>query len=484
MKRIFAVIAGLLLFISCSQIDDIAVWNKSVDVETRVAAVEELCAVVNTNVTSLQTIINVVQGGDTVESVAPVVVDGKEVGYVITFSRYGTVTIYHGRNGEDGEDMPIPEISVRKDVDGVYYWTLDGEWLTDESGNKIKAEGRDGKDGTPGTPGSSGVDAVTPEFRIVAGYWEVSYDEGATWIQLGKATGEDGEDGESFFLDVTNEDGKLTIILKDNTVLEIPYSTTFGVEFSQTDDIPIVVGKSVTIDYTVHGYGEEYEIEVLCYDGWNAEVISQVASTGKIVVTCPSEETKRKKVAVFVSAEDGTAKMTTLTFEYEYVKGNNYIIYFSTDGKVITPYASNIFGANILSNKYDGYGLITFDGDVSKIGDSAFYNRTKLKEIRLPDTVVSIGKSAFEGCTGLVGTLELPSGITEIDDEAYRGCSGLVGDLIIPEPVKKIGDYAFNGCTGFEGILVINSQITEIGDEAFACPVSSKAPVKLNFSKI
>jgi hypothetical protein len=56
--------------------------------------------------------------------------------------------------------------------------------------------------------------------------------------------------------------------------------------------------------------------------------------------------------------------------------------------------------------------------------------------------------------------------------------------LIIPEPVKEIGEYAFYGCTGFMGILVLNSQVTEIGDEAFAAPVTSAAPVKLNFSKI
>lgn len=505
MKRLLTAIAGVILFASCSQYDDIAVWNKSIDVESRVAALEVLCKEVNTNVASLQTIVSAIQEGDYIKSVTPLEEQGDVIGYVITFAESGSVIIYHGRNGKDGEngkdgqdgkdgkdgedgkdgkDMPIPEISVRKDVDGVYYWTLDGEWLTDESGNKIKAEGKDGADGSDGEPGLPGNDAVTPEFRIVDGCWEVSYDHGVNWLRLGKATGEDGKDGESFFSEVKDEDGKLVIILKDETVLEIPYSASLNIKFSQVKDIPIVVGKTVTVEYEVSGYGSDYDIEILCYDGWDAEVISRVASTGKIIISCPAFETERKKVAVFVSAEDGTAKMTTLTFKYEYVKGNNYIIYFSTDASVVTPFKSDVFGANILSNTYDGYGLITFDGDVCEIGDEAFYNRAKLKEVRLPDTVTSIGKSAFEGCSGLAGKLDFPSGITKIGDEAFSGCSGLVGDLIIPEPVKEIGEYAFYGCTGFKGILVLNSQVTEIGDEAFAAPVTSAAPVKLNFSKI
>ena len=450
--------------LSCSQYDDIAVWNKSVDLEARVSELERLCGELNANITSLQIIVNAINDGDYITSVAPVVVNGSELGYVITFAKSGSITLFHGQNGSDAD---IPIIGVRKDVDGIYYWTLNGDWLTDDAGNKIRAEGKDG-----------------PELRITDGYWEVSYDSGVTWTRLGKATGEDGKDGESYFADVRDEDGKLVIVLKDSTVLEIPYGTSLSINFPQTKNIPIVVGKTVTLDYEVKGYGSSYEIEVLCYDGWDAKVMSQVASTGKLVVSCPADETERRKVVVFVSSEDGTTKMETLTFKYDYVQGNNYLIYFSTDGKVITPYATDVFGAKILSNKYDGYGLITFDAEVTSIGTKAFYQKSTLKEIRLPDSVTSIGNSAFYSCTGLAGSLNLPPDLTLIDDMAYSGCKGFEGDLIIPEPVMKIGASAFSGCTGFEGILVINSNVTQIGDKAFAAPVSGSTHVKLNFSKI
>ena len=89
----------------------------------------------------------------------PIVEDGKEIGYTITFSKSGTVTIYHGQdgkdgkdgkdglNGQDGKDGSTPTVGVRQDSDGVWYWTLNGEWLLDEQGNKIRAVATDGQNG-------------------------------------------------------------------------------------------------------------------------------------------------------------------------------------------------------------------------------------------------------------------------------------------------------------------------------------------------
>ncbi len=48
-----------------------------------------------------------------------------------------------------------------------------------------------------GSTGSPGVDGITPKFKIENDYWFVSYDEGETWENLGKATGEKGDTGET-----------------------------------------------------------------------------------------------------------------------------------------------------------------------------------------------------------------------------------------------------------------------------------------------
>ena len=72
-------------------------------------------------------------------------------------------------------------------------------------GKATGADGQDGQNGTDGKDGQDGQDGkdgVTPQLKIEDGYWYISYDNGTTWTQLGKATGEDGKDG------IDGEDGK------------------------------------------------------------------------------------------------------------------------------------------------------------------------------------------------------------------------------------------------------------------------------------
>ena len=46
-----------------------------------------------------------------------------------------------------------------------------------------------------GIPGEDGIDGHTPSLKIENDYWYISYDNGESWTQLGKATGEDGKNG-------------------------------------------------------------------------------------------------------------------------------------------------------------------------------------------------------------------------------------------------------------------------------------------------
>ena len=77
----------------------------------------------------------------------------------------------------------------------------------------------------------------------------------------------------------------------------------------------------------------------------------------------------------------------------------NEIWYTSSDSSVVTPYKTNGFGANIISNTYkNGKGVIKFDGNVTTIGESAFYRCKALTSIIIPNSVTTIGESAFTGC--------------------------------------------------------------------------------------
>ena len=248
MKKLLtlAVMVTSLVLSSCKYDDD-DIWNSVHGLEDRVAKLEELCKQMNTNISSLQTIVTALQNNDYVTGVTPVMQSGKEVGYTITFSKSNPITIFHGKDGQngmdgtDGKDGTTPTIGVKQDVDGIYYWTLDGDWLTDERGDKIKAEGTDGKDGadgengSDGTDGTNGKDGITPQFKIENDYWFISYDNGDTWTQVGKATGEDGKDGEdgvggdSMFtgIDYKTSTDYVIFTLADGTQIKLPTWSAF-----------------------------------------------------------------------------------------------------------------------------------------------------------------------------------------------------------------------------------------------------------------
>ena len=70
----------------------------------------------------------------------------------------------------------------------------------------------------------------------------------------------------------------------------------------------------------------------------------------------------------------------------------------------------------------------------------------------IPNSVTSIGDSAFSGCSGMT-ELILPNSVTSIGDCAFLGCRGLT-ELTLPNSVTSIGNYAFSDCSGLEKITV------------------------------
>lgn len=98
-------------------------------------------------------------------------------------------------------DTPI--IGIKKDTsNNHYYWTVSinekTEWIFDDSGQRVLAEGLTGATGAPGIPGEDGEDGITPQLKIEDGYWFVSYDKNdppKSWIKLGQAKGDKGDKG-------------------------------------------------------------------------------------------------------------------------------------------------------------------------------------------------------------------------------------------------------------------------------------------------
>ena len=98
------------------------------------------------------------------------------------------------------------------------------------------------------------------------------------------------------------------------------------------------------------------------------------------------------------------------------------------------------------------------------IGKSAFYNSPELTEVKIPSTVTKIEQSAFSGCTGLK-EIELPPQLEEVGYSSFYGCSGLT-EITIPSSVKTIRSGAFEKCYSLESVT-LSEGIGEIGTEAF-----------------
>ena len=318
MKSLLSLLLCSLLLFGCSdKYDDSALRNDLNDLENRVAKLEELCKQMNTNISSLQKIVEALQDNLSISKVEQI-----SDGYIIYFSDGSTATI---KNGKDSGDAPV--IGVKQDTDGCYYWTLDGEWLTDEKGNKVKAQGTDGKDGVDGedgndgvdgedgTDGTNGKDGITPQLKIENGRWMLSMDNGKTWTDIGQATGADGADGEDgvdgkdgtngIFKSVTEDNDNVYFTLEDDSVITIPKSdnSKFAIAFDTTDIAILNGGESKTISYTITDATKNTVVKAIAQDGWKVKINATSTNKGTITITAPNPIVESE---ILVFANDGS----------------------------------------------------------------------------------------------------------------------------------------------------------------------------------
>lgn len=156
MKKELVMSLGLALScLACSKYDDSALNERLAKLEQRVGAIEEKVKVANEDIKTLRSLVSASTQGKTITEVKKT-----DEGYDLIFSDKQVISIKHGRNGVDGHS---PKISVAQDG-GVYYWQLDGQWLLDAQGQKVRVSGETGPVGPQGPQGAPGKDgAVGPQ---------------------------------------------------------------------------------------------------------------------------------------------------------------------------------------------------------------------------------------------------------------------------------------------------------------------------------
>ena len=280
MKKELVMSLGLALScLACSKYDDSALNERLAKLEQRVGAIEEKVRVANEDIKTLKSLVSASTQGKTITEVKKT-----DEGYDLIFSDKQVISIKMGRNGADGHS---PKISVAQDG-GVYYWQLDGQWLRDAQGQKVRVsgetgpvgpvgpqgpqgpkgqdgavgpqgpqgpqgpKGQDGTASTQGTPGQAGPqgprgdkgetgpqgvagqDGKTPKLRINAGKWEVSYgDNHWTQVEVVSDTGWD------VFKKIEETEKEVVITLKSGGTIKLPKQT-------KTPSIPLNSDKVIS----------------------------------------------------------------------------------------------------------------------------------------------------------------------------------------------------------------------------------------------
>lgn len=155
-------------------------------------------------------------------------------------------------------------------------------------------------------------------------------------------------------------------------------------------------------------------------------------------------------------------KQIIVNSENQYLCSEEGILYDKTQTKIIKVPASNPNANSSIKNS------------ISEIGDHAFENCFGLTSINISANITSIGKSAFEGCFALT-SIVVENGnpiydsrdncnaiIITANNELILGCK----TTVIPNSVASIGSSAFYGCTGLTSITIGNN-VTCIENDAF-----------------
>lgn len=521
-KQFALLLLAVMAVFGCSKYDDTELRNDVNNLKSRVEKLETWCNTANGQISALQGLVTALEQKDFITGVTPIMEGAKEVGYTITFTKSDPITI---RNGVDGE---APVVGVKQHTDDKYYWTVkvgdgDTEWLTDDgtpTGNKIPTTGE------------------APEIGVAVFegvlYWQL---DGKWMLQDGKKVPVTGEQGDSIFaedgIDYETDPDNVTFTLADGvTTITLPRTNGVTVGFDSYDvfycsltdnEITLVLPSTLKEnDYNAiiatvsNSNGTNMDIQTRSAnssDNWGVQVTKPTFTSGNIVegsakvtLTLPQNQTNDKavlrvtivdskgkessvtrivKVSADVNVIDNTSgtlagKVSNPTMvkqlsvigtlsddDFAYIRQNltsMEVLDLSRSTLTLLPFRAMAFYNDMGLPVNTSLKTVILPETLTTIGNSAFAMCTNLQEINLPSSVTTLGKWMFEGCEQLA-SIEIPSGVTEIPASAFYGATGLK-TMTIPAFVTTLGKWAFEGCSNLSSVN-IKTQVSVIPGSMF-----------------
>ena len=451
----------------------------------RIAALEAWQAETNTNIEALQTLLSTT---DYITAVTPVVKDGVEVGFTISFLNTPAITIYHGTKGDKGD---TPQIGATQADDGNWYWTLNGEFLTDTDGNPIRANGTQGEQGDQGPDGDDaplpqlatgakltdqGITTDSQNNPIAADAIYLSVDGGKTWTRVSGEDGEKGDTGDtgpkgdSFFesVETTNADYVIFKLANNGGTFQVPRYTGIGLTFD-VPGVSLPYGQTAKIQCIVTGIDNPTADDLYLItvpDGWKASISVNLILT----VTAPADITSGAatgEILVMLDNKKGSTTIGRIPVACTQITLGNVsegqlakLIGSRTDLTSITVTSGTLNDADWNAIRQNEWALRTLD-----LAGATYYTSNlryvkmlyidpvPLTTAKLPQGVRVLGIDAFVNCNNLT-SIELPASLTEIRLTAFYSCSKLASITCRAKTPPSLGTHAFENCDALTEIRV------------------------------
>lgn len=173
------------------------------------------------------------------------------------------------------------------------------------------------------------------------------------------------------------------------------------------------------------------------------------------------------------STVTGTDTTTAIFTQHTYASAGEYVISISSESDIVirggNGYKSRLLTKNSTNDDENlvyrnAIQKIELGSNVTSIKTYAFAKCRLLSSITMPNTVTSIGDTAFGRECIALSNIVIPNSMTSIETNAFS--SSYLSNIILPNSITSIGDSAFSSAYSLSNIIIPHS-VTSIGSYLF-----------------